>query len=178
MHFNPPYIKTMNEFLCYPVKLFCCWLLLLASSVSYGMPAVDLVLVKKNERKLYLYHKDQVIKTYRVAFGPRPRGHKREAGDERTPEGRYILDYKLENSDYHKAIHISYPNQQDRELALQSGLDPGGSIMIHGFPRETDLPAELVQHYNWTNGCIAVTNEEMDELWAAIAVNTPIEIQP
>ncbi len=170
--------QIMNEYLCYLRKLSCFCLLLVACPASYSLPTVDLVLVKKTERKLYLFHEGQVIREYRVAFGPRAKGPKREVGDERTPEGRYLLDYKLENSDYYKAIHISYPNQQDMERALQAGLDPGGSIMIHGFPKEMDLPAELVQHYNWTNGCIAVTNKEMDEIWAAITVNTPIEIQP
>ena len=168
----------MTENLCNLRRLFCFWLLLFACPASYGLPAVDQVLVKKTERKLYLFHEGRVIKEYGVALGPRSKGPKREAGDERTPEGRYLLDYKLENSDYYKAIHISYPNEQDKEHALLAGVDPGGSIMIHGFPNEMELSAELVQHYNWTNGCIAVTNEEMDEIWAAIAVNTPIEIQP
>ena len=138
----------------------------------------DSVLVDKSERKLYLLRDGIKYREYSIALGPRPRGHKLHAGDERTPEGRYILDFKTEKSDFYKAIHISYPNEQDTKRALASGAAPGGSIMIHGMPNNTTLPPELIQMFNWTDGCIAVTNADMDEIWPAIKPGTPIDIRP
>jgi murein L,D-transpeptidase YafK len=138
----------------------------------------DSVLVDKSERKLYLLRDGIKYREYSIALGPRPRGHKLHAGDERTPEGRYILDFKTEKSDFYKAIHISYPNEQDTKRALAIGAAPGGSIMIHGMPNNTTLPPELVQMFNWTDGCIAVTNADMDEIWPAIKPGTPIDIRP
>jgi len=138
----------------------------------------DSVLVDKSERKLYLLREGIKYREYSIALGPRPRGHKLHAGDERTPEGRYILDFKTEKSDFYKAIHISYPNEQDIKRASDIGAAPGGSIMIHGMPNNTTLPPELVQMFNWTDGCIAVTNQDMDEIWSAIKPGTPIDIRP
>ncbi|MAZ69465.1 MAG: murein L,D-transpeptidase YafK [Porticoccus sp.] len=138
----------------------------------------DSVLVDKSERKLYLLREGIKYREYSIALGPRPRGHKLHAGDERTPEGRYILDFKTEKSDFYKAIHISYPNEQDIKRASDIGAAPGGSIMIHGMPNNTTLPPELVQMFNWTDGCIAVTDQDMDEIWSAIKPGTPIDIRP
>lgn len=138
----------------------------------------DSVLVDKSEKKLYLLREGIKYREYSIALGPRPRGHKLHAGDERTPEGRYILDFKTEKSDFYKAIHISYPNEQDIKRASDIGASPGGSIMIHGMPNNTTLPPELIQMFNWTDGCIAVTNQDMDEIWSAIKPGTPIDIRP
>ena len=138
----------------------------------------DSVLVDKSEKKLYLLREGIKYREYSIALGPRPRGHKLHAGDERTPEGRYILDFKTEKSDFYKAIHISYPNEQDIKRASDIGASPGGSIMIHGMPNNTTLPPELVQMFNWTDGCIAVTDQDMDEIWSAIKPGTPIDIRP
>ena len=138
----------------------------------------DSVLVDKSERKLYLLREGIKYREYSIALGPRPRGHKLHAGDERTPEGRYILDFKTEKSDFYKAIHISYPNEHDIKRASDIGAAPGGSIMIHGTPNNTTLPPELVQMFNWTDGCIAVTDQDMDEIWSAIKPGTPIDIRP
>jgi len=138
----------------------------------------DRVLVDKSERKLYLLRDGITYREYSIALGPRPRGHKLQAGDERTPEGSYILDFKTEKSDFYKAIHISYPNEQDVKRAAENGATPGGSIMIHGMPNNATLPPELIQKFNWTDGCIAVTNEDMDEIWSAIEPGTPIDILP
>jgi murein L,D-transpeptidase YafK len=138
----------------------------------------DSVLVDKSEKKLYLLREGIKYREYSIALGPRPRGHKLHAGDERTPEGRYILDFKTEKSDFYKAIHISYPNEQDIKRASDIGAAPGGSIMIHGMPNNTTLPPELIQMFNWTDGCIAVTNQDMDEIWSAIKPGTPIDIRP
>lgn len=138
----------------------------------------DSVLVIKSQRRLFLLRDGKPWKVYRVALGPVPWGAKTRAGDERTPEGRYTLDYKVRHSRFHKAIHISYPNADDRERARKLGVDPGNHIMIHGQPNESELPAWEAQQFNWTNGCIAVSNAEMDEIWSLVAVGTPIEIRP
>ncbi len=97
-------------------------------------PEVSEVLVRKEERRLYLLSGDQVVRSYRIGLGDNPSGHKLFEGDQRTPEGEYVLDWRNPNSDFYKSIHISYPNNRDRELASAWGLDPGGSIMIHGLP--------------------------------------------
>ena len=157
--------------------LICC-VLMLATSVVWAWPKADFVLVNKSERKLYLLNKGMPFKEYRVSLGPKPKGHKLQEGDERTPEGRYLLDFKNENSDFYKSIHISYPNQFDIEQARGAGVSPGGAIMIHGLPEEPRFPASVIQNFNWTDGCIAVTNEEMDEIWNAVEIGTPIEILP
>lgn len=144
---------------------------------TYGLKA-DLVQVRKSERKLLLIRDGKPFREFRVALGPRPWGHKQSRGDDRTPEGRYWLDYKRAQSRFYKAIHISYPNEGDVSRARELGVDPGGSIMIHGFPNNNREPEELAQRYNWTSGCIAVTNAEMDEIWASVEPGTPIEITP
>jgi hypothetical protein len=99
-------------------------------------PEVSEVLVRKEERRLYLLSGDQVVRSYRIGLGDNPSGHKLYEGDKRTPEGKYVLDWRNSNSDFYKSIHISYPNAEDREQASAWGLDPGGSIMIHGLPNE------------------------------------------
>jgi murein L,D-transpeptidase YafK len=147
--------------------------------VSAGTPSqADRVVVSKSVKKLYLLKDGVRFKEFPIALGPKPRGHKRKEGDERTPEGHYILDFKNEDSDFYKSIHISYPNQQDIQRAAESGVDPGGFIMIHGIPNKTTLPVSLIQTFNWTDGCIAVTNPHMDEIWSAVEPGTPIEILP
>jgi len=120
----------------------------------------------------------KILKKYHVAFGAKPKGHKEKEGDERTPEGKYILDYKKLNSSFYKAIHISYPNKKDRKKAKELGVNPGGLIMIHGQKNKFGFLSIITQRFNWTNGCIAVSNSEMDEIWNAIDPKTPIEIKP
>ncbi|MAL96586.1 MAG: hypothetical protein CME40_16050 [Haliea sp.] len=142
------------------------------------LPLVDQVVVIKSERKLYLKRGGEALRTYTVAFGPVPWGHKEREGDERTPEGRYTLDFKNADSRYYKSIRISYPNREDRARARELGVDPGGNIMIHGQPADAEWEAETAQLFNWTNGCIAVSNEAMDEIWQAVPLGTPIEILP
>ena len=141
-------------------------------------PEVSEVLVRKEERRLYLLAGDEVVRSYRIGLGDNPSGHKLYEGDERTPEGEYILDWRNPNSDFYKSIHISYPNNQDRELASAWGLDPGGSIMIHGLPTGVGDMAFAYLGLDWTDGCIAVSNEEMDEIWQLVADGTPIRIVP
>lgn len=142
------------------------------------LPKADRVVVLKQERRLILMRGDRVLRVFRVALGRYARGPKRQEGDARTPEGEYTLDYKLEDSAFYRAIHISYPNRQDVEFARMRGVDPGGNIVIHGLPNR--MSAERVGHpsLDWTQGCIAVTNREMDILWRMIDDGTPIEIHP
>ena len=137
----------------------------------------DSVLVDKSDETLYLLRDGEIIAEYSVAFGANPEGHKQQEGDERTPEGSYILDYKKEDSAFHRSIHISYPNEADRRTAAANGVDPGGLIMIHGQRNYLGWLSFITQRFNWTDGCIAVTNSEMDEMWEAVPVNTPIEIR-
>ncbi|BCS95466.1 hypothetical protein DSLASN_10980 [Desulfoluna limicola] len=137
-----------------------------------------MVLVVKTESKLYLIKNDRTIKEYHVVFGANPKGHKFTEGDERTPEGRYILDYKKNDSSFYKAIHISYPNEQDKQKGKQAGVNPGCCIMIHGQKNGLGWFSWISQRFNWTDGCIAVTNSEMDDIWNSVNVGTPIKIVP
>ena len=154
---------------------------MLAFLFSFSLHAIgkaDLVIVKKSERQMTIFSDGKPIKTYHIAMGESPKLHKVKEGDERTPEGRYILDYKKPDSAFYRSIHISYPNQADILSANARGVNPGSLIMIHGQNPESSLSQKERQRYNWTNGCIAVTNKEMDELWQAIDPGTPIEIWP
>lgn len=137
----------------------------------------DSVLVDKSDEKLYLLRDGVVIAEYLVAFGANPEGRKQEERDERTPEGEYVLDYKKADSAFYKAIHISYPNEADKQAAAARGVDPGGAIMIHGQRNWLGWLSFITQRFNWTDGCIAVTNSEMDEIWKSVPVDTPIEIR-
>lgn len=147
-------------------------------STTATIGKVDLVVVNKSARKMRLLKNGQVVREYRIAMGDRPKGHKLTEGDQRTPQGRYLLDYKKSDSAYYRAIHISYPNAEDRLRAAALGLEPGGQIMIHGQNPNSSLSPSEAQKLNWTDGCIAIKNHEMDELWQAIEINTPIEIWP
>jgi len=140
--------------------------------------SIDKVLVRKGERRLYLMSGEQVVRSYRISLGDNPNGHKLYEGDERTPEGEYTLDWRNPNSDFYKSIHISYPSVQDKELARNWGLSPGGSIMIHGLPNGAEDMAFAFKGLDWTDGCIAVSNEEMDEIWQLVKDGTPISILP
>lgn len=155
------------------------WLLL----AVYSLPILadqkaDAVLVIKSERRLYLLKGEEPYASYRVTFGANPKGHKQEQGDERTPEGHYILGYKNTGSRFYKSIHISYPNAEDRARAHERGVDPGGDIMIHGQTNGWEWAAPVAQLFSWTDGCIALTNSDMDKVWQAIDPGTPIEIRP
>jgi murein L,D-transpeptidase YafK len=155
--------------------------LLLFVMLSFPLAAVaeqaDSVLVDKSDEKLYLLKSGSVIAEYSVRFGANPEGHKAQEGDERTPEGTYVLDYKKSDSAFYKAIHISYPNEADKKAAAAKGVDPGGAIMIHGQRSRLGWLSFITQRFNWTDGCIAVTNKEMDEIWNLVPANTPITIQ-
>jgi murein L,D-transpeptidase YafK len=138
----------------------------------------DAVLVLKSERKMQLLQNGQVLKTYRIALGQNATGHKTQEGDERTPEGRYTLDFRNPRSIAHRALHISYPNAADKAQAKARGVSPGGAVMVHGLPNKVSWIGPLHRLMDWTDGCIGVTNAEMDEIWRAVPVGTPIEIRP
>ena len=157
-------------------SLFVC--LLLFQNPAFGLEDADLVLVIKSESKVMLLKDGKPVREYRAAFGANPQGHKQREGDERTPEGRYVLDYKNRDSAFYKSIHISYPNRWDKWCARQAGVDPGGAIMIHGQKNGCGGLSRITQKFNWTDGCIAVSNAAMDEIWEAVRVGTPIEIKP
>ncbi|MDH3371363.1 MAG: L,D-transpeptidase family protein [Gammaproteobacteria bacterium] len=152
--------------------------MLLYAPVSFAQVTVDLVRVVKSERKLMLLSGGEVVREFKVVLGGNPRGHKLYEGDKRTPEGSYTLDYKKNDSVFYKAIHISYPNPDDLAAAKARGVRPGGQIMIHGQKMDSGRLAFLSDLIDWTNGCIALKNEEMDELWEQITEGTKIEILP
>lgn len=139
---------------------------------------INQLVVRKQERRLYLMSNGQVVRSYRISLGQTPEGHKLYEGDSRTPEGSYTIDYRNPNSDFYKSIRISYPNTKDRELAAAWGLKPGGNIMIHGLPNDVGDMAFAYEGLDWTDGCIAVNNEQMDEIWRLVDVGTPIRILP
>jgi murein L,D-transpeptidase YafK len=160
-------------------------LALLGATVAFG-PALalsqfetaDRVLVRKSERKLYLMKNGQVMRTFKVALGLQPDGPKLREGDYRTPEGSYRLAERNPDSDFFLSIRISYPNDDDVRRARARGLAPGGQIMIHGLPNNPSRSLEYYRRTDWTNGCIAVSNSDMVDIWLMTARDTPIEILP
>ena len=136
----------------------------------------DKVIVLKSYRRLLLMRGDEVLKTYIVSLGGNPVGPKMRQGDNKTPEGSYVLDRHNANSQYHRSIHISYPNADDLARAKKLGVPPGGELFIHGLPNDFRGHSDALG--DWTEGCIALTNAEIDEIWRAVADGTPIEIKP
>jgi len=151
-----------------------------APSIVEEKNTIDSLLVIKSESRLYLLSKGKIIKEYRVSFGKEPVGHKFKEGDQKTPEGIYTLDYKKKDSTFHRALHISYPNKADKEKARQAGVSPGGFIMLHGQTAGEIgwFSSWAIRFFDWTDGCIAVTNEEIEEICSLVKVGTPIEIRP
>lgn len=140
---------------------------------KYRGPAVTLVVVDKSDRNMWLFHNDEVLKTYDVDLGRSPSGHKQVEGDGKTPEGDYIIDRRNPNSQYHLSIGISYPNEQDVAFAKAQGKEPGGEIFIHGRSRYRGG-----NYGDWTAGCIAVTDREVETIYAMVRDGTPITIRP
>jgi murein L,D-transpeptidase YafK len=141
-------------------------------------PHADRVLVLKHERTLQLLNQGKVIKTYKVALGGEPVGAKTRQGDHKTPEGVYVLDSRNAHSQFYKSIHISYPSARDLAAARQKGVSPGGDVFVHGLPNGYGWIGAGHRAKDWTDGCIAVTDQEIDEIWRAVANGTPIEIRP
>jgi murein L,D-transpeptidase YafK len=138
----------------------------------------DRVVVMKREHTLSLMSQERVLKMYKIALGRDPDGPKVRQGDHRTPEGIYFLDRRNPKSRFYRSIHISYPESKDRAGAARLGFAPGGDIMIHGLPNGLGWLGSWHRKMDWTDGCIAVTNEEMDEIWRAVPDGTPIDIKP
>jgi len=145
---------------------------------SATMPVADQIIVRKSERRLYLMHHGEVLRSYRVALGLMPEGPKERAGDFRTPEGRYQLTRRNARSDYFLSIQVSYPNGEDLRRARHDHVDPGGSIMLHGLPNYLRHSPEYYAKSDWTDGCIAMSDSDMVELWMMAQDNTPIDILP
>jgi len=143
-----------------------------------GFPVADLVIVEKADRKLHLIRDGEPFRTFDIALGIRPVGDKQKEGDFKTPEGRYLLDIRNPNSEFFLSIHVSYPDGQDIREARSKGVDPGGAIMIHGQPNEPSRSEAYYRTQDWTNGCIAVSNSDMIDIWLMTGDNTPIEIRP
>ncbi len=138
--------------------------------------AIDYLIVDKSERLMVAYAGGEPVRAWRgLQFGDQPQGHKRFEGDERTPEGRYWIEARNPQSSYHLSLKISYPNAADRAFAQAQGRSPGGNIFLHGQPNA--LPAGRVPG-DWTDGCIALSNEEIEELWRMVPDGTVIEIRP
>jgi len=150
----------------------------LPSNVWATVPVADQVVVRKSERRLYLLRRGEVLRSYRIALGLMPDGPKQRAGDFRTPEGRYLLTRRNSRSDYFLSIQVSYPNADDVRRARRDHVDPGGSIMVHGLPNFQRHPPDYYAAADWTDGCIAMSDADMVELWLMVQDNTPIDILP
>lgn len=162
-----------------PLVIVLAALLLPATaSGGSGFPVADRVLVEKSQRKLHLLKDDEIFRTFAVALGIVPLGDKQREGDFRTPEGVYVLDRRNPNSEFFLSIRISYPNHDDVREARERGEDPGGAIMIHGQPNEPTRSEVYYRTRDWTNGCIAVSNSDMIDIWLMTGDGTPIEIRP
>ena len=162
------------------IVFFCCFgfSLHLPEKAAASFMKADKVIVIKSKRLMMLIREGDILKIYKVALGKQPNGHKTKAGDKRTPEGTYLLDTRNSDSKFHLAIHISYPNESDSMNAQKRGVLPGGDIMIHGLSEKFKTIGKLHRTSDWTDGCIAVTNPEIEEIWKLVPDGTPIEIKP
>ena len=152
-----------------------------AAALSTAAPpaqVVDRIVVKKADHTLSLLSHGHIIKTYHVSLGPNPVGPKQKQGDGKTPEGTYVIDSRNAASKFHLSLHVSYPNAADRARAKAAGVDPGRDIMIHGLGRGLGWMGPLQRTRDWTAGCIAVTNAEIEEIWARVKVGTVVDIRP
>jgi murein L,D-transpeptidase YafK len=177
------------SFLCVKLKIAIAILVVISAVAiffyshhdSNMLPAgtvVDRILVEKGERKLSVFRGGRKLKSYQIALGGNPVGAKEQEGDMKTPEGVYQIDYRNPNSDYHLALHISYPSEADNARAAQRGVSAGFDIMIHGLPNGRGWIGAAHRQKDWTAGCIALTDEEIEELWRVTPDGTAIEIRP
>jgi murein L,D-transpeptidase YafK len=152
-----------------------CW----SNDKASGPPGkVDRIVIEKAARTMMLLRHGKVLKTYKVALSREPVGAKERTGDHKVPEGEYAVDSKNPHSRFHLALHISYPNAADRERARKLGVKPGGNIEIHGLDSKYAWVGRLQRQVDWTDGCVAVTNSEIEEIWPLVRVGTPVEIRP
>jgi len=151
---------------------------LLSPSLAAQQPQrADRIVVIKSQHTMTLFAHGVAIKTYKIALGTGGMDPKQSAGDNRTPEGEYILDARNNSSRFHLAFHISYPNADDKARAKKLGVSPGGDIMVHGVEKKYEYLGALQHNYDWTEGCIALTNPEIEEFAKLVPVGTPIEIR-
>ncbi len=152
----------------------------LLTSLLFAVDRVqaDRIVVYKSRRTMELLQDGKVIKTYKIALGGTPTGAKTRQGDHRTPEGVYRIDAKNSKSRFHLSLHVSYPNAEDRARAAKARVSPGGDIMVHGLPDAYAYLGALHRQVDWTDGCIAVTNAEIEEIWKLVPIGTTIEIKP
>jgi murein L,D-transpeptidase YafK len=153
-------------------------LLLVLSLTAVAETPADRVVIEKSARRMTLYRGSTKLHEYKIALGTEPFGAKSRQGDHRTPEGQYTILARNPQSHYYKSLRISYPNQEDLARARKLGVSPGGDIMIHGLPNGMGFVGKAHVFHDWTNGCIAITNEEMDEIWPLTPVGTRVEIRP
>jgi murein L,D-transpeptidase YafK len=159
-------------------KIFGLLSVLMLSVLASAQPTVDHILVLKKQHKLLLLDGDQIVKTYSVALGRGGLAPKQREGDRKTPEGHYQIDFRNPASRYHLSLHISYPDETDRGQARERGVRPGGDIMIHGLGNDFKMLGKKHYLYDWTDGCIAVTDSEIEEIWSLVPDGTPVEIRP
>ena len=152
--------------------------LVLIVLAAAGLEQADSIVVHKAAHTMVLFHGKKALRTYKVALGTVPAGPKRVEGDHRTPEGIYHIDAKNPKSRFHLALHLSYPDRADVERARRLGMRPGGAIMIHGLAPSFAYLGALHRQTDWTDGCIAVTNAEIEEIWRMVPVGTKVEITP
>ena len=146
--------------------------------VALPKGSADKILIEKNERRLTLFSKGKLLKTYKIALGGNPDGPKERQGDNKTPEGTYVINSRNRSSLYHLSLHVSYPNDKDKKRAKQLGVSPGGDIMIHGIKNGFSWVGDLHTKVDWTKGCIAVTDEEIEEIDTLVPNGTHVEIRP
>ncbi len=142
------------------------------------VPLADSVVIEKKLRRLTLFHQGRPLRSFQIALGANPVGDKRTIGDRRTPEGVFFIDGKNDKSDFHLALHISYPDSAHRARADALGVAPGGEILIHGLRNGRGATGAFHRTVDWTDGCIAMTDEEIEGVWSAVPVGTPVEIRP
>lgn len=176
---------TMKKFALFMLMLLIILLLSLAALMAWmnypetpltGKTA-DKILVEKSARRLSLLSQGKVLKSYAVSLGWQPKGKKQQEGDGRTPEGFYKIDYRNPNSAFHLSLHVSYPDNNDLKNAKANGYSAGGNIMIHGMKNGFGQIGKLHRFVDWTAGCIAVTDSEIEEIWQAVPDGTVIEIR-
>jgi murein L,D-transpeptidase YafK len=170
---EPVKIRKLSVLVLFALVCFTCQAFSADAAPLPASAAADKVLVLKSQRKLYLMQGGKILKRYKVSLGGHPVGPKIREGDRKTPEGKYVLDWHNAESQFYKSIHISYPNTKDLARAEKLGVPPGGDLFIHGQPNNFNGPGK--QPGDWTDGCIAVSDQEMDEIWRAVADGTPIE---
>ena len=171
-------LKIMKAPVYISIFLAVCLLFVGPEAAHADLELADRLVVRKAERKLEVMSGDRVLRAMDIALGLVPEGHKRHEGDYRTPEGTYKLSERNPASDFFLSIRISYPNGEDESRARRRGQSPGGQIMIHGQPNDPKYSSEYYRSSDWTNGCIAVSNSDMVDLWLMTEPGTPIQILP